>query len=75
MGFREAFNTFSTFKRQRLIRDYVVIGAVAAMAYQEPTYTGHLDLVILVDSDEEYLEVFQGLSNLAEGADHRHLFF
>ena len=75
MGFRDAFSTLIALKRQRLIRHYVVIGAVAAMAYQEPMYTGHLDLVILVDSDEEYLEVFRGLSNLAEGPDHRHLFF
>ena len=75
MAFREAFRTLNTLKRKGLIRDYVVIGAVGVMAYVEPVQTGDLDIVILVDSDDEYIGTFRKLSVMAEERDHMHLFF
>ena len=53
MAFIEAVSALNDFKRHRIIRDYAIIGAVAATAYMEPIFTEDIDVVILVDSAEE----------------------
>ena len=62
MAFIDAVSALNAFKRRRVIRDYAIIGAVAATAYMEPIFTEDLDVVILVDSDEEYLQAFGAIS-------------
>ena len=72
MSFTDAFRVLNSFKRRRVIRDYAVIGAVAATAYMEPMFTEDLDIIILVDSDEEYLQTFRRISELSEGQEGMH---
>ncbi len=69
MGLPESIRALNSLKRQRVIRDYVLIGAVAATAYMEPIFTEDLDIIVLADTDEEYVETFQGVSEAAE--DHQ----
>ena len=72
MSFIDAFRVLNGFKRRRVIRDYVVIGAVAATAYMEPIFTEDIDIIVLVDSDEEYLSTFRRIAELAEAQDGMH---
>ena len=67
VGFSEAFQALNALKRKRVIRDFAVFGAVAATAHMEPVFTEDLDIIILVESDEEYLATFRRIVAEAEG--------
>lgn len=66
MSFIEAFRALNGLKRRKVIRDYVVIGAVAATTYMEPVFTEDIDVIILVDTDDEYRSSFAAVSQEAE---------
>ena len=72
MSFTEAFKVLNGFKRHKVIRDYVVIGAVAATNYMEPVFTEDIDVVVLVDTDEEYQSTFAAIASQAEAQDGMH---
>ena len=72
MSFTEAFRVLNGLKRRKVIRDYVVIGAVAATTYMEPVYTEDIDVIVLVDTDEEYRSTFTSISQEAEAQDGMH---
>ena len=63
MGLVDSIRVLNNLKRRRIIRDYVLIGGVAATAYMEPVFTEDLDVVVMVDTDEEYLHLFQAVSS------------
>ena len=72
MPFSDAIRVLNGLKRRRIIRDYVLIGAVAATAYMEPVFTEDLDIIVLVDTDEEYRRVFQRVADFADGVEGMH---
>ena len=72
MSFTEAFKVLNGLKRRKVIRDYVVIGAVAATNYMEPVFTEDIDVVVLVDTDEEYRSTFASIAKHAEAQDGLH---
>ena len=74
MPFTDAFRILNGLKRRRLIRDYAVIGAVAATAYMEPVFTEDIDVIILVDTDDEYLQTFRRVAEVAEVSEGMHHF-
>ena len=72
MAFIDAVVALNKFKRRRIIRDYAIIGAVAATAYMEPVFTEDIDVVILADSDEEYLRAYAAIAAESETMDGMH---
>ena len=72
MAFIDAVAALNKFKRRRIIRDYAIIGAVAATAYMEPVFTEDIDVVILADSDEEYLRAYGAIAAESETMDGMH---
>ena len=58
MAFIDAISVLNELKQRRVVRDYAVIGAVAATAYMEAMSTAGLDVIILADTDEEYIQTF-----------------
>ncbi len=74
MSFTDAFRILNGLKRRRLIRDYAVIGAVAATAYMEPVFTEDIDIIVLVDTDDEYLQTFRRVAEVAEASEGMHHF-
>ncbi|MBI3953636.1 MAG: hypothetical protein HY330_03900 [Chloroflexi bacterium] len=70
-----ALRALNQLKRRRVIRDYAVIGAVAAGLYVGPLATADLDITVLVDSDEEYLRLFGRVRAEAERMEGMHLYF
>ena len=72
MSFVDAIRRLNELKRRRLIRDYAVIGAVAAAAYVEPVFTEDIDVVVLVDTDDEFWEAYRRVGDAAEGLEGRH---
>ena len=72
MAFIDAVAALNDFKRRRVVRDYAIIGAVAATAYMEPIFTEDIDVVILVDSDEEYLRAYGIIAGQAEDQEGMH---
>jgi predicted nucleotidyltransferase len=73
MPFSDAIRALNQLKRRRIIRDYALIGSVAATAYVEPIYTQDLDIVVLVDTDEEYLATFRRVVEQSEGIEGMHV--
>lgn len=72
MAFIDAVATLNDFKRRRIIRDYAIIGAVAATAYMEPIFTEDIDVIILVDSDEEYRQAYGVIAGQSEAQEGMH---
>lgn len=72
MAFVDAISALNGLKRRRVIRDYAIIGAVAATAYMEPMFTEDIDVVILVDNDEEYLRAYGVITEQAEAQEGMH---
>ena len=72
MSFPDAIRILNNLKRRRIIRDYALIGAVAATAYMEPIFTEDLDIIVLVDTDEEYLKTFRHVAELAKNHEGMH---
>ena len=72
MSFTDALRALNGLKRRKVIRDYVVIGAVAATTYMEPVFTEDIDVIVLVDTDEEYRSTFGAISKVAEAQDGMH---
>ena len=72
MSFTDTFRVLNALKRRKVIRDYAVIGAVAATAYMEPLATEDLGVIVLVDTDEEYLAVFNRIAQAAEDRSGMH---
>ena len=72
MAFLDAVSSLNDFKRRRIIRDYAIIGAVAATTYMEPVFTEDIEVVILADTDEEYLQAFGIMAERAERQDGMH---
>lgn len=72
MAFADAVAALNRFKRRRIIRDYAIIGAVAATAYMEPVFTEDLDAVILVDSDDEYRRAYGAIAAESETMEGMH---
>ncbi len=75
MGYAEAIQALDRLKGQGIIREYALIGAVAAAAYSEPVATEDLDIVVLVDTDEQYLDVLRASGAMAERREGMHLVF
>jgi len=72
MSFSDAIRILNTVKRRKVIRDYALIGAVAATAYMEPVFTEDLDIIVLVDTDEEYVRTFRRVAEFADGREGMH---
>lgn len=72
MGLIDSIRVLNNLKRRRVIRDYVLIGGVAATAYMEPVFTEDLDVIVMVDTDEEYLQLFQAVSGYSDGREGMH---
>ena len=72
MSFVDAFRRLNQLKRRRLIRDYAVVDAVAAAAYVEPVLTEDVDIVVLVDTDDEFREAYRRVGEAAEGLEGMH---
>lgn len=53
-------------KRKRRLRGYAIFGAVAASYYMAPIYTDDIDVLVLADTDQEYISIWRELSQHAE---------
>ncbi len=72
MSFTDALSALNGLKRRKVLRDYVVIGAVVATTYMEPVFTEDIDIIVLVNTDEELLRTFGAISKHADGEDGIH---
>ncbi len=72
MAFIDAVAALNGFKQRRIIRDYAIIGAVAATAYMEPMSTADLDVIVLTNTDEEYRHTFGLIAEHSEGQEGMH---
>lgn len=66
MAIENAIRRLNQIKRRRIIKDYAIIGGVATAAYMEPMFTEDVDIVVLVDSDDEFYEVFCAVSEISD---------
>lgn len=73
MSFGNAIQILLCLKRKMALNDFVVIGAVAATAYLEPMTTEDLDMIVLVETDKDYIEVFRRVQKVADRTEGMHL--
>jgi predicted nucleotidyltransferase len=67
-----AIRELNGLKRRRVIGEYALIGAVASTFYLEPVFTEDLDVIVLVESNEEYIQVFRKVGEWAQGMEGMH---
>ena len=72
MSFSDAIRLLNLLKRRKIIKDYVLFGAIAATAYMEPIFTEDLDIIVGVESDEEYIRTFRRVAEFAEAHEGMH---
>ena len=72
MSLPDAVRLLNTLKKRRVIKDYALMGAVAATVYMEPVFTEDLDIIVLVDTDEAYRQAFRRMAEFAEGQEGMH---
>ena len=72
MAFIDAISELNSLKKRHAIRDYVIIGAVAAAAYLEVSSTADIDVIVLADTDEEYLRIYGTIAEQSEGQEGMH---
>ena len=72
MPFASTIRALNELRRRRIIRDYALIGAVAATVYMEPVFTDDLDAIVLVDTDDEYRDTFRRIADNSEGQEGKH---
>lgn len=61
MAISSVIRRLNDFKKRKIIKDYSIFGGVATAAYMEPIYTEDVDVMVLVDTDDEFLRVFRAL--------------
>ncbi|PKB84032.1 MAG: hypothetical protein BZY88_00990 [SAR202 cluster bacterium Io17-Chloro-G9] len=72
MGLADSIRVLNNLKRRRVIRDYALIGSVAATSYMEPIFTEDLDIVVLVNTDEEFQQLFLQVTSYSDGMEGMH---
>ena len=72
MPFIDAIRRLNKLKQRGIVKDYAIIGAVAAAAYIEPVFTQDLDVVVLADSDADFWETYRRVGEIAERLDGMH---
>ncbi|MCI0440415.1 MAG: nucleotidyltransferase [Chloroflexi bacterium] len=60
----DVFRALNKLKQRRVVRDWALIGSVAATTYLGPINTLDVDVVVLVESDEEWYRALQGVQDL-----------
>jgi len=70
LAIADVLMVFRDLKRERMVRDYLVFGPVAAMVHTRPFYTPDVDIGVAVESDKEFLAVFDRLSEFGRVEGH-----
>jgi predicted nucleotidyltransferase len=67
MGLLDAIRTLNGLRQRRTMREYMVVGGMAGVIWDEPIETRDLDVAILVNSDQEYVDAWNALKEVGEG--------
>ena len=70
MAISDVLQVFRDLKKEGTVRDYLVFGSVAAMAYTRPFFTKDVDIGVAVGSDQEYWRVFERLAEFGRVEGH-----
>ena len=70
MAIVDVFRVFRSLKQEGAIQDYLVFGSVAAMAHTRPFYTRDVDIGVVVESDEEFWNIFDRLTEFGQVEGH-----
>jgi hypothetical protein len=65
-----ALKVFRDLKREGVVKDFILFGSVAAMVHTRPFYTQDLDIGLAVESDSEYLSLFNRLAEFGRIEGH-----
>ncbi len=60
----DVFRAVNKLKQRRVVRDWALIGSVAATLYVGPINTLDIDIMVLVDSDADWLEATRQFGEL-----------
>ncbi|HUT68511.1 MAG TPA: hypothetical protein VMW86_08190 [Dehalococcoidales bacterium] len=59
MSFQSVIATINELKKEKIIADYAIYGGYAITYYLEPAYTYDLDIIILVNSNDDFHELYK----------------
>lgn len=73
MAISDVIRTLNRLKRKGALRDYALMGGVAALNYMQPMFTEDVDINVLVDTDEEFFDiVFPAVTAVADRVEGMH---
>lgn len=58
MSFYNVIQVLNNTKLDNVFSDYAIMGGYAVNYYIEPTFTSDIDVLVLVDTDEDYNKIF-----------------
>jgi len=61
LSFQGVILTLNNLKNEKIIGDYAICGGYAISYYLEPAYTYDLDIVVLLNNEEEYHNLYAHL--------------
>ena len=70
MAIVDALKVFRRLKDEGTVRDYLIFGSVAAMAHTRPFFTRDVDIGVAVESDAEFLAIFNRLAQFGDVEGH-----
>lgn len=59
MSFQGAIAAINQLKKEKIISDYAIYGGYAITYYLEPAYTYDLDIIILVNSEDDFHKLYE----------------
>ena len=60
------FKILNDLKKRKKVKDYAIFGAVGASYYMESIFTQDIDILVLADTDNDYIKAWRELSKYAE---------
>lgn len=74
MAIVDVLRALHTLKKERVIKDYLLFGSVAAMVHTRPFFTRDIDVGVEVRNDQEFMKVFTQLANFGKVEGHAVIF-
>jgi predicted nucleotidyltransferase len=70
MAIADVMRALRTMKEEGSLSEFMLYGSVAAMVHTRPFFTNDVDIAIVVDSDVEFISVFNRLSDFGKVSGH-----
>jgi len=66
MNITNVIRELNKLKQRKILKDYALFGAVASSYYMYPVFTDDIDVIVLADTDSDYIKIWNELKLKSE---------